>query len=98
MPHGTHRARDLVPAVACGLGAFLLGQGDRVDVHVLAEPAKATAAVCNNEIPLCLGGWDFCLGNGAPEGSYRASTITLSPGAVLGDGDEVESGTHCWAC
>jgi len=67
-------------------------------VHVLGEPTEDTAAVCNNEIPLCLGVWDFCLEKGVLEGSYQASAITLSPGAMLCDGDEVENGTHCWGC
>ena len=29
-------ASDLLPAVACGLGVFLLGQGGHVKVRVLA--------------------------------------------------------------
>lgn len=56
---------------------LLLGQGDHAKVP--AEPTKDTAAVCSNEIPLCLGGWDFCLGRGALE---AAAALPAPPSAL----------------
>lgn len=66
------------PASCCGPGVFLLGQGEHVKVHVLAHPARDIAAVCNDKIPLCLGGWDFALGR---ELSRVAIMLPPSPSA-----------------
>lgn len=78
MPRCPDGARDLLPAVACGPGLFLLGQRSQVKVRVLAEPAKDIAAVCNHKISLHLGGWDFALGK---ELSRAAIVLPPSPSA-----------------